>query len=169
MSNSASTTEKGKKGRGRAKLNYLNKGKGTKLPVEFNEKGQPICKGSTKLSSFIGTTTRELIPITWKIWKDISKNFLDGIWEHVQQKFDVDTCHRKYIMQTMEKIWRDHRSNVLKVINERGKTTGITRAAALLKPDNVESIEEWQAFVKESNSQPYKEKSERFRREQIKP
>jgi hypothetical protein len=84
LPNSASTTEKGKKGRGRAKLNYLNKGKCAKLPVEFNERGQPICKGSNKLSSFLGTTTRELIPITWKNWKDISENFLDDIWEHVQ-------------------------------------------------------------------------------------
>ncbi|CAA2983782.1 Hypothetical predicted protein [Olea europaea subsp. europaea] len=103
LRNSASTTENKKNGRGRAKLNYLNKGKCAKLSVEFNERGQPICKGSNKLSSFIGTTTRELIPITWKNWKDMSKEFPDDIWEHVQQKFDVDACHGKYIMQKMGK------------------------------------------------------------------
>ncbi|KAL2494662.1 Hydroxyphenylpyruvate reductase [Forsythia ovata] len=84
LTNNVTTTEKVKKGRGRAKLNYLNKGKCAKLPVEFNERGQPICKGSNKLSSFLGTTARELIPITKKNWKDFNENFLDDIWEHVQ-------------------------------------------------------------------------------------
>ncbi|XP_022885358.1 uncharacterized protein LOC111401724 [Olea europaea var. sylvestris] len=40
----------------------------------------------------------------------------------------------------------------------------MTQVAALLKLDNVESMEEWQAFVKERNSQPYKEKNERFKK-----
>ncbi|XP_022884878.1 uncharacterized protein LOC111401394 isoform X2 [Olea europaea var. sylvestris] len=46
----------------------------------------------------------------------------------------------------------------------RGKTIGMTRVAALLKPDNVESMEKWRAFVKECNSQPYQEMSERFKK-----
>ncbi|XP_022862007.1 uncharacterized protein LOC111382310 [Olea europaea var. sylvestris] len=40
----------------------------------------------------------------------------------------------------------------------------MTRAAALLKLNNVESMEEWQAFVKERNSRSYKEKNERFKK-----
>ncbi|KAL2557834.1 Uncharacterized protein Fot_02576 [Forsythia ovata] len=34
----------------------------------------------------------------------------------------------------------------------------MTRAASLHKPYYIDSIEEWQAFVKERNSQPYKKK-----------
>ncbi|KAL2514779.1 uncharacterized protein Fot_28750 [Forsythia ovata] len=62
LTNNVTTTEKVKKGRGRAKLNYLNKGKCAKLPVEFNERGQPICKGSNKLSSFLGLHFFDALP-----------------------------------------------------------------------------------------------------------
>ncbi|KAL2557830.1 uncharacterized protein Fot_02569 [Forsythia ovata] len=40
----------------------------------------------------------------------------------------------------------------------------MTRAASLHKPYYIDSIEEWQAFVKERNSQPYKEKNDRFKK-----
>lgn len=77
------------KPRGKAKL--LEVGKKRKrngpIPVEFNERGQPIGKHVANFSSFIGTSARELIPITAGTWKDVSPTFQDDIWKHIKVSF----------------------------------------------------------------------------------
>ncbi|KAA0062271.1 uncharacterized protein E6C27_scaffold154G00030 [Cucumis melo var. makuwa] len=69
----------------------INKGKGTcgptgmseitrvscdghKRVVEYNELGQPIGESATKLKSFIGTTMRVHVPISYQSWKDMVSN-----------------------------------------------------------------------------------------------
>ncbi|KAL6185090.1 hypothetical protein ACLB2K_041225 [Fragaria x ananassa] len=69
------------KPRGKAKLLEVGKKRKRNGPiqVEFNERGQPIGKHATNFSSFIGTSARELIPITAGTWKDVSPTFQDDI------------------------------------------------------------------------------------------
>ncbi|PRQ40210.1 putative transposase, Ptta/En/Spm, plant [Rosa chinensis] len=63
----------------------------------------------------------------------------------------------------MVKIWRDHRSLVMKEVMEQAEVVGLPRAAEQLKPDIVDSMEEWQTFVKSRSTEEFREKSKRFK------
>ncbi|XP_040369373.1 uncharacterized protein LOC112198394 isoform X1 [Rosa chinensis] len=132
--------------------------------VEFNERGQPIGQNAALFSSFIGASARELIPMTAATWKDLSATFKDQIWIHITTSFIVDEFYKKHIFRKMMKLWRDHRSLVVKQVEEQAKVVGLQRAAALLKPNNIESMDEWLAFIKNRTSAGFKEKCEKFKR-----
>ncbi|KAA0063971.1 transposase [Cucumis melo var. makuwa] len=80
----------------------INKGKGTcgptgmfeivrvscdghKRVVEYNELGQPIGESATKLKSFIGTTVRVHVPISYQSWKDVPTELKDKIYELIEK------------------------------------------------------------------------------------
>ncbi|KAK1563466.1 hypothetical protein Q3G72_011431 [Acer saccharum] len=156
------TNKEKRKPRGRAKLSYLSKGK--QLYVEFNTRGQPFGENAAKFSSFLSATSRELVPVTLNKWKDLSQDFRNQLWGHAQNKFDVEECHKKYTMQKMAKLWQDHKSNVVKEVRKKVECNGLNRAAKKLKPNNVTSMEEWKAFIRERCGQKFKETSDRFKR-----
>jgi hypothetical protein len=56
----------------------------------------------------------------------------------------------------MMKIWRDHKSLLLKDVMKQAEEVGLPRAAALLKPDNVDSMEEWLAFLKSKTTAEFR-------------
>ncbi|PRQ45894.1 putative transposase, Ptta/En/Spm, plant [Rosa chinensis] len=151
--------------RGKAKLLDIAKKK-RKLPivVEFNERGQPIGENAGIFSSFIGASARELIPMTAGTWKDLSNTFKDQIWKHVTTTFVVDEFYKKHIFRRMTKLWRDNRSLVMKEVEEQAKVVGLQRAAAFLKPNNIESMDEWLALIKHRTSVGFKEKCQKFKR-----
>ncbi|XP_062011280.1 uncharacterized protein LOC133740260 isoform X2 [Rosa rugosa] len=64
----------------------------------------------------------------------------------------------------MTKLWRDNRSLVMKEVEEQAKVVGLQRAAALLKPNNIESMDEWLALIKHRTSVGFKEKCQKFKR-----
>ncbi|TYK05730.1 uncharacterized protein E5676_scaffold98G002150 [Cucumis melo var. makuwa] len=83
----------------------INKGKGTcgptgmskitwiscdghKRVVEYNELGQPIGESVTKLKSFIGTTVRVHIPISYQSWKDVPTKLKDKICELIEEDLE---------------------------------------------------------------------------------
>lgn len=46
------------------------------------------------------------------------------------------------------KLWRDHKSLLLKDVMKQAEEVGLPHAAALLKPDNVDSMDKWLTFLK---------------------
>ncbi|KAM5585584.1 hypothetical protein ABKV19_004795 [Rosa sericea] len=79
------------------------------------------------------------------------------------QHYVVHEWCKKHIFRKMVKIWRDHRSLVMKEVMEQAEVVGLPRAATQLKPDIVDSMEEWQTFVKSRSTEEFREKSERFK------
>ncbi|XP_062009336.1 uncharacterized protein LOC133725936 [Rosa rugosa] len=150
--------------RGKAKLLEIGKKKRKRpILVEFNERGQPIGKNAAIFSSFIGCTARELIPITSPTWKNLSDLFKTQIWEHITTSFTVDECYKKNVIRKMIKLWRDNRSNVMKEVEKQAELVGLQRAATLFKPNNVESMNEWLALVKNRTSPSFKEMCQKFK------
>lgn len=49
----------------------------------MNGQGQPIRDNAAKLSTFIGTTVKKLVPITIESWKHVSDDDKDQIWKDV--------------------------------------------------------------------------------------
>ncbi|KAL0536498.1 hypothetical protein IC582_025447 [Cucumis melo] len=58
---------------------------GHKRVVEYNELGQPIAESATKLKSFIGTTVRVHVPISYQSWKDVPTELKDKIYELIEK------------------------------------------------------------------------------------
>ncbi|KAA0056793.1 uncharacterized protein E5676_scaffold701G00380 [Cucumis melo var. makuwa] len=52
--------------------------------VEYNELDQSIGESATKLKSFIGTTVRVHVPISYQSWKDVSTELKDKIYELIE-------------------------------------------------------------------------------------
>ncbi|PRQ20731.1 putative transposase, Ptta/En/Spm, plant [Rosa chinensis] len=63
----------------------------------------------------------------------------------------------------MIKLWRDNRSNVMKEVEKQAEVVGLQRAATLLKPNNVESMNQWLDLIKNRTSPSFKEKSQKFK------
>ncbi|KAM5575069.1 hypothetical protein ABKV19_014150 [Rosa sericea] len=102
--------------------------------------------------------------MTAATWKGLSDTFKDQIWKHVTTSFIVDEFYKKHIFRRMMKLWRDNRSLVMKEVEEQAKVVSLQRAAALLKPNNIESMDEWLALIKYRTSVEFKEKCEKFKR-----
>ncbi|TYK00930.1 uncharacterized protein E5676_scaffold602G001010 [Cucumis melo var. makuwa] len=61
---------------------------GHKRVVEYNELGQPIAESATKLKSFIGTTVRVHVPISYQSWKDVPTELKDKIYELIEKDLE---------------------------------------------------------------------------------
>lgn len=61
---------------------------GHKRVVEYNELDQPIGESATKLKSFIGTTVRVHVPISYQSSKDVpTEELKDKIYELIEVIF----------------------------------------------------------------------------------
>ncbi|KAL0545857.1 hypothetical protein IC582_015753 [Cucumis melo] len=54
---------------------------GQKLPIQFNEHGQPVGATSKKMQSYIGVCVRQQIPITYNSWKEVPNELKDKIYD----------------------------------------------------------------------------------------
>ena len=89
VENDQLSTKPKRKGKAKVSCFTKGKGKGTRLEVEFNEMGQPFRANAAKLSSFLGITARELIPVTLDKWSDLTDDFMTQIWDHIMVVFFV--------------------------------------------------------------------------------
>ncbi|KAL0534338.1 hypothetical protein IC582_028628 [Cucumis melo] len=59
---------------------------GQKLPIQFNEHGQPVGATSKKMQSYIGVCVRQQIPITYNSWKEVSNELKDKIYDCISDE-----------------------------------------------------------------------------------
>ena len=59
----------------------LVRNSGQKLPIQFNEHGQPVGATSKKMQSCIGVCVRQQIPITYNSWKEVPNELKDKIYD----------------------------------------------------------------------------------------
>ncbi|KAL0540314.1 hypothetical protein IC582_024549 [Cucumis melo] len=88
---------KGKGTRGPTRMSEITRVScdGHKRVVEYNELGQPIGESATKLKSFIGTTVRVHVPISYQSWKDVPTELKDKIYELIEMVSNKGRERRK--------------------------------------------------------------------------
>ncbi|KAK9229259.1 hypothetical protein WN944_022218 [Citrus x changshan-huyou] len=82
---------------------------------------------------------------------------IDG--KRIEQQFNVDGSHRRYIMSAMGRSWRNYKSVLTRKIIALVKSNDATRnleALKGLKPRNIKSVQQWQRFIKERVSAEFK-------------
>nr|WNT94115.1 hypothetical protein [Paeonia lactiflora] len=151
--------------RDRDKIYVIANRKRSLTKVEFNELGQPVGDNAASFVSFLGCLVREKIPITsLERWKGLSIQCKDDLWSSVQQNYRINDCYRKDILKRMGMSWRNYKGKITKEIYKISQSDDASHQLALLKPDNIKSSEEWEAFVKQRTSAEFKVMSEKYRR-----
>ena len=56
---------------------------GVKLRVEWDEEGEPLGSYSAELKSYIATTTKRIVAITYLDWRFVPKTLKDMVWKEV--------------------------------------------------------------------------------------
>ncbi|KAK1258424.1 hypothetical protein QJS04_geneDACA006625 [Acorus gramineus] len=76
-----------KKGRGKTVMKEYWSGSKPKVPLEWNEHGQPVGDGSTILSSYVGVVARSgLLPLCIDDWRHIDREVKTRVIEHLKKK-----------------------------------------------------------------------------------
>ncbi|KAG7542144.1 Transposase-associated domain [Arabidopsis thaliana x Arabidopsis arenosa] len=158
---------KKKKTRGPTKLRKVAKNADEKLEVEFNAIGAHVGKGSAALSSFLGILVREHVPVLLDDWRHLDANTKDRMWEEVQGRFNLnEVWHKEAILGQMNHIWRSSKSKLVTKVRATKSKVEIQQ----IRPSNIPSTSDWNAWVKKKTSTAFKEKSEtmsKLRKSQI--
>ncbi|KAA0052792.1 transposase [Cucumis melo var. makuwa] len=88
-----SSTQKRKCSPTEMKIITRARSKGQKLVIQYNELSQAIGQNATKLKSFIGTTVRFHVPITYSDWPNVPKEINDKIFELIE---NAGVCFRQF-------------------------------------------------------------------------
>ncbi|KAM6558032.1 hypothetical protein CsatA_027271 [Cannabis sativa] len=149
-----------KKKRGETKMKSVATSSEGRLPVKFNALGQPIGKASISLSSFLGPLVREVVPVTLPDWRKITLGMKEVLWRSIQARYIVDKEWKKnYIFQSMGDLWRASKSRLVAKV----KKAPNEHERLKLKPDNIKTVIEWRAFIKEKTSLEFQAKSDKFK------
>ncbi|KAA0065358.1 transposase [Cucumis melo var. makuwa] len=75
---------------------------GQKLPIQFNEHGQPVGATSKKMQSYIGVCVWQQIPITYNSWKEVPNELKDKIYDCIS-KITHDVSYRSTLWKKAQK------------------------------------------------------------------
>ncbi|KAA0025493.1 transposase [Cucumis melo var. makuwa] len=111
------TEEAKKKGKEKRGTNGMTKimwvsSEGHRRVVEYNELSQLISDSTVKLKSFIKTTMRFHVSITYLMWKHVPRELKDQIYELIEGGFIVDSRSRKSILQNASVSYRQFKSSL---------------------------------------------------------
>ncbi|PIN13378.1 hypothetical protein CDL12_14000 [Handroanthus impetiginosus] len=118
-----------------------------KIVLEWNELGQPIRESGGLLGQFLGHVASEFsnFPISYTKWSKIPGSNKEHVWKNIiQDKFDVsDESHKKYIMGSLGKKWRDNRSRLFTELYD----PALSWEANLQKCPPSLPVEQWARFL----------------------
>ncbi|KAF7128000.1 hypothetical protein RHSIM_Rhsim11G0005200 [Rhododendron simsii] len=78
------TSQNLKRKRGPTKLKTIAIDGSSRIEVKFDENGEPIGEGSVKLSSFLGTLVREIVPYTFSDWRKLPPGMAKILWQSIK-------------------------------------------------------------------------------------
>ncbi|GMN47361.1 hypothetical protein TIFTF001_016550 [Ficus carica] len=111
---------------------HMERKRGERIEVTFDEKGQPEGKHGDELMSWIGVLTREHVPIWIQDWRSRD---LDGlkeiIWKETVTSFTMDDCFRSTCLKScgelqgiFDMIFTRHRGSEIRTNNEYSSRGG---------------------------------------------
>ncbi|MQL79206.1 hypothetical protein Taro_011644 [Colocasia esculenta] len=79
-----------------------------RIPVNFNQLGQPLGEGGQLLKQFLGTVARmwDKLPIDCISWRVMPSFNKDDVLDYIQRKFDVPISLRDFVMKDLDQKWR---------------------------------------------------------------
>ncbi|KAL4020802.1 hypothetical protein IC575_019589 [Cucumis melo] len=90
----------------------LVRNSGQKLPIQFNEHGQPVGATSKKMQSYIGVCVRQQIPITYNSWKEVPNELKDKIYDCISMSFDLQPNAKHSILMSASRKFRTFKTTL---------------------------------------------------------
>ncbi|XP_057441871.1 uncharacterized protein LOC130733665 [Lotus japonicus] len=93
---------------------------GRKIVVLWDEFGRPVGNAAGLLGVFLGVlaSSANKLPITYERWPDVFDIHKKQVWATIKQKFQVnEDGHKKLILESLGKKWRDNRSRMFVLLN----------------------------------------------------
>ncbi|KAL0533295.1 hypothetical protein IC582_030108 [Cucumis melo] len=85
---------------------------GQKLPIQFNEHGQPVGATSKKMQSYIGVCVWQQIPITYNSWKEVPNELKDKIYDCISMSFDLQPNAKHSILMSASRKFRTFKTTL---------------------------------------------------------
>ncbi|KAH7847069.1 hypothetical protein Vadar_021484 [Vaccinium darrowii] len=113
--------------------------------VLFNDKGQPISNNST-FSHFLGTIARngKYAPLHYKTWHKMPGVYKDDVLALVLQKFDISPGHKKWILKSVSKKWRNWKATV----KRKNFDSNLPIEEQIHSPPDRVQADQWKELVK---------------------
>lgn len=73
----------------------------------------------------------------------------------VQSRFKVDMVYKDYLLMIIGQRWKESKSRLVAAIKKASQNPDSTDTLASLKPFNIKSDDEWNAFVTEKLSEKF--------------
>ncbi|KAL0540272.1 hypothetical protein IC582_024506 [Cucumis melo] len=134
-----------------------------KLPIQFNEHGQPVEATSKKMQSYIGVCVRQQIPITYNSWKEVPNELKDTIYDCISMSFDLQPNAKHSILMSASRKFRTFKTT----LTQKYILPSKDQPSLLQFPPKIYSHinqEDWESFVDARLSEEWEDYS-RIQRE----
>ncbi|TYJ97211.1 uncharacterized protein E5676_scaffold92G00020 [Cucumis melo var. makuwa] len=124
----------------------LVRNSGQKLPIQFNEHGQPVGATSKKMQSYIGVCVRQQIPITYNSWKEVPNELKDKIYDCISMSFDLQPNAKHSILMSASRKFRTFKTT----LTQKYILPSKDQPSLLQFPPKIYSHinqEDWESFV----------------------
>ncbi|TYK11037.1 transposase [Cucumis melo var. makuwa] len=124
----------------------LVRNSGQKLPIQFNEHGQPVGAMSKKMQSYIGVCVRQQIPITYNSWKEVPNERKDKIYDCISMLFDLQPNAKYFILMSASRKFRTFKTT----LTQKYILSYKDQPSLLQSPPKIYSHinqEDWESFV----------------------
>ncbi|KAJ0580220.1 hypothetical protein HanHA300_Chr04g0126701 [Helianthus annuus] len=137
-----------------------------KLVISYNNKGVPIGKEATKLSTFEGKAARTMVPITYATWPDVDENTKEELWQYVLAHFEVDPKSRTQTLQSIGDKWKNFKHTLYRDHIETQKDDPEEKKNLLNPPKKYPFLrkEDWKLFVAQRLTKEWQDRSKKGKR-----
>ncbi|KAL0544322.1 hypothetical protein IC582_019435 [Cucumis melo] len=141
----------------------LVRNSGQKLPIQFNEHGQPVGATSKRMQSYIGVCIQQQIPITYNSWKEVPNKLKDKIYDCISMSFDLQPNAKHSILMSASRKFRTFKTT----LTQKYILPSKDQPSLLQFPPKIYSHinqEDWESFVDARLSEEWEDYS-RIQRE----
>ena len=99
-------------------------GPNNKVKLVFNHLGQPCGLKTPNLSNFIAYCVKgKEVSVAYVSWRKVQEGEKIRLWKLVKAFFEIEDCHKGFVMKSASKKWRAFRSFLRKKYYDATKTT----------------------------------------------
>ncbi|KAL0540434.1 hypothetical protein IC582_024673 [Cucumis melo] len=140
----------------------LVRNSGQKLPIQFNEHGQPVGATSKKMQSYIGVCVRQQIPMTYNSWKEVLNELKDKIYDCISMSFDLQPNAKHSILMFASRKFRTFKTT----LTQKYILPSKDQPSLLQFPPKIYSHinqEDWESFVDARLSEEWEKEARKGR------
>ncbi|RZC78368.1 hypothetical protein C5167_002555 [Papaver somniferum] len=130
-----------------------------RLPIDFNDIGQPIGPTKKTYATKLGKITRNLVPPSIKSWKQVPLPLKEEIWRSLSNAYMVPEYVKAKALKMANLLWKNAKTKLRAMCDDCSSVAEMRKRI----PKNLKK-EDWDAFVDIVSKGEDKEVRERMKR-----